>query len=385
MSDAAAGPMPPAPRGRQPWAVRLALSRRFHALCARVPGLKHIARSEGAALFDIVQGFVQSQALLALVELRVLHRLAEGPLPLAALARPAGVPAERMAILCKAGAGLGLMAERRGQWRLTVRGAAFLTVPGLEAMVRHHPVLYRDLADPVAFFRGETQPELAGFWPYVFGAGGAADPELAARYSALMADSQGLVAADTLGLVNLAGIRRLMDVGGGTGAFLAAVGAAHPKLEMVLFDLPAVVPGAEARFAQAGLRGRVRIVPGSFRSGPLPMGADAISLVRVLYDHADSTVAQLLRAVHAALPEGGQVIVSEPMSGGDVPDPATDVYFSVYTLAMQTGRTRSAAEIQHLLENAGFERCVHHRGFRPFVTSVVTGVKSVNPTAQKSV
>lgn len=385
MSDAAAGRVKPARRGRQPLAVRLGLSPRFHAFCAKVPGLKHLARAEGAALFDIVQGFVQSQALLALVELRVLHRLAEGPLALPALAGPAGVPVERMSVLLHAGAGMGLLAERRGVWRLTVRGAAFLAVPGLEAMVRHHPVLYRDLADPVAFFRGETQPELAGFWPYVFGAGGAADPELAARYSALMADSQGLVAADTLRAVDLTGITRLMDVGGGTGAFLAAVGAAYPKLDMVLFDLPAVVPGAEARFANAGMRGRVRIVPGSFRDDPLPTGADAISLIRVLYDHADSTVEQLLRAVFAALPEGGRVIVSEPMAGGDRPDPATDVYFSVYTLAMQTGRTRSGAEIQRMLGDAGFSNLQFKPGFRSFVTSVVTGVKSVKRGAQKSV
>ncbi len=385
MSDAAAGPMARPAKARQPWAVRLGLSPRFHAFCAKVPGLRHIARAEGAALFDIVQGFVQSQALLALVELRVLHRLAEGPAPLAALAGPAGVPAERMAILCKAGAGLGLMAERRGLWRLTVRGAAFLAVPGLEAMVRHHPVLYRDLADPVAFFRGETQPELAGFWPYVFGAGGAADPTLAARYSALMADSQGLVAADTLRMVDFRGVRHLMDVGGGTGAFLAAVGAACPDLRMTLFDLPAVVPGAEARFAAAGLRGRVKIVPGSFRDDALPGGADAISLVRVLYDHADSTVTQLLRAVWAALPEGGRIVVSEPMAGGAQPDPATDVYFSVYTLAMQTGRTRSGPEIERMLGEAGFVDCQYRPGFRSFVTSVVTGVKSVNDSPQKSV
>ena len=385
MSDAAAGTVTRKARARQPWAVRLGLSPRFHALCARVPGLRHIARAEGAALFDIVQGFVQSQALLALVEFRVLHRLAEGPAALAALAGPAGVPPDRMAILCKAGAGLGLMAERRGLWRLTVRGAAFLAVPGLEAMVRHHPVLYRDLADPVAFFRGETQPELAGFWPYVFGAGGAADPELAARYSALMADSQGLVAADTLAAVDFRGIRHLMDVGGGTGAFLAAVGAAHPGLAMTLFDLPAVVPGAAARFAAAGMGGRVRIVPGSFREEALPGGADAISLVRVLYDHADSTVAGLLRAVWAALPEGGRILISEPMAGGARPDPATDVYFSVYTLAMQTGRTRSGVEIQHMLEEAGFADCQFRPGFRSFVTSVVTAVKPVNDAAQKSV
>ncbi|ESW61381.1 MAG: SAM-dependent methlyltransferase [Rhodobacter sp. CACIA14H1] len=385
MSDTLAGSVTPARRGRQPWAVRLGLSPRFHAFCARVPGLRGLARAEGAALFDIVQGFVQSQALLALVELRVLHRLAEGPLPLAALAGPAGVPVERMGVLLRAGAGLGLLACRRGQWRLTVRGAAFLTVPGLEAMVRHHPVLYRDLADPVAFFRGETVPELAGFWPYVFGAGGAADPELAARYSALMADSQGLVAADTLSLVDFGSVRHLMDVGGGTGAFLAAAGAEYPGLRMTLFDLPAVVPGAAARFAAAGMSGRVEIVPGSFRDDALPQGADAVSLVRVLYDHSDATVAALLRAVHDALPEGGRVVVSEPMAGGERPDPATDVYFSVYTLAMQTGRTRSAAEIGAMLEAAGFAGVQIHKGFRPFVTSVVTAVRPVNDAAQKSV
>ena len=385
MTDAAAGPAAPSRRRRQPWAVRLGLSPRFHAFCARVPGLRHIARAEGAALFDIVQGFVQSQALLALVELRVLHRLAEGPAPLAALAGPAGVPAERMAILCRAGAGLGLMAERRGLWRLTVRGAAFLAVPGLEAMVRHHPVLYRDLADPVAFFRGETQPELAGFWPYVFGAGGAADPGLAQRYSDLMADSQGLVAADTLRLVDFRGVRHLMDVGGGTGAFLAAVGAAHPGLRMTLFDLPAVVPGATARLAAAGVADRVTIQPGSFRDDSLPQGADAISLVRVLYDHADTTVAALLRAVHDALPPGGRVVVSEPMSGGARPDPATDVYFSLYTLAMQTGRTRSGAEIARMLGDAGFSDMKVQPGFRPFVTSVVTAVRPNVEDVQKSV
>lgn len=377
MTDAASGPgLRPVRAARQPFAVRLGLSARFHAFCARVPGLRLIARREGEALFDIVQGFVQSQALLALVELRVLHRLAEGPAPLAALAGPAGVPAARMAVLLQAGAGLGLIAQRRGIWRLTVRGAAFLTVPGLEAMVRHHPVLYRDLADPVAFFRGETQPELAGFWPYVFGAGAAEDPGLAQRYSDLMADSQGLVAADTLRLVDLRGVAHLMDVGGGTGAFLAAVGAAHPAMRMTLFDLPAVVPGAEARFAAAGMRDRVTIVPGSFRDDSLPQGADAISLVRVLYDHSDETITALLQSVHAALPPGGRVVVSEPMSGGDSPDRATDVYFSVYTLAMQTGRTRSGSEIARMLGNAGFSSPVILQGFRPFVTSVVTATKA---------
>ncbi|MEY4696699.1 MAG: hypothetical protein RIT14_1127 [Pseudomonadota bacterium] len=377
MTDAATGPAAVQSAPGLPLAVRLGLSARFHALCARIPGLKHIARREGVALFDLVSGFVQSQALLALVELRLLHRLAEGRATTAQLAALADVPVDRMAILAQAGAALGLMAQSGGQWRLTMRGAAFLAVPGLEAMVRHHPVLYRDLSDPVAFFRGATEPGLAAFWPYVFGAGGAADPALAQRYSDLMADSQGLVAADTLALVDFSAARHLLDLGGGTGAFLAAVGRAHPHLALSLFDLPAVVPGAEARFAAAGMDGRVTIHPGSFRDDPLPRGADMISLVRVLYDHADATVAGLLRAVFATLPPGGRIVISEPMSGGALPDRATDVYFAIYTLAMRTGRTRSADEIARMLAEAGFSVCRIRQGFRPFVTSVVTGQRLI--------
>ena len=355
------------------WAAKLVLQPWFHRLCGRVPGLRRIARAEGAALFEVVSGFVRSQALLALVELRVLHRLADAPASTAALATPAGVPVDRMLVLLQAGAALKLLRRKGDLWRLTMRGAAFLTVPGLEAMVRHHPVLYRDLNDPVAFFKGETQPELAGFWPYVLGAGGAADPGLAARYSDLMADSQGLVAEDTLRLIDFSGITHLMDVGGGTGAFLAAVGAAHPGMKRTLFDLPAVVAGARARLGPD-----VTITPGSFRDDALPQGADAISLVRVLYDHADATVAALLHNVRQALAPGGRLIVSEPMSGGTRPDPATDVYFAVYTLAMQTGRTRSGAEIAGLLHAAGFDAITPARSLRPFVTSALAARVSAN-------
>jgi demethylspheroidene O-methyltransferase len=377
MTDLPLGAEPQARRSGLGWLTRLALSPRFHAISQRIPGLRSISRQEGEALFDTLSGFVQSQVLMALVELDVLAALRKGPLRTAALAHAAGVAPDRMAILMQAAAALKLV--RRGRdddWHLAPRGAAFLTVPGLAAMVRHHRVLYRDLADPTAFLRGETTPELAGFWPYVFGAGAAADPQTAATYSQLMADSQGLVATDTLAVVDFSNVRNLMDVGGGTGSFLTAVGQAVPGPQLTLFDLPSVVPGATARFASAGLAARTHIVAGSFREDRLPQGADAISLIRVLYDHADSTVTALLSAVHAALPPAGRVVISEPMSGGQTPDRATDVYFAFYTLAMGTGRTRSASEIEILLKNAGFGAIRIHLSQRPYVTQVVTATKA---------
>ncbi|MCH2166288.1 MAG: acetylserotonin O-methyltransferase [Oceanicola sp.] len=330
------------------------------------------ASRDGVALFDIVAGFVNAQVLQALVELNILRDLRDAPASAAQLGAHHGIAAPRMRRLLDAGVALGLLDLSRQGYQTGRQGAAALGVPGLLDMIRHHAVFYRDMADPVALLRGDTETELARFWPYVFGAGAAGDPALAERYSALMTDSQALVAEETLRTIGFDDTRHLMDVGGGTGAFLRAAAATQPQMQLTLFDLPAVVPAATAAFAEAGLTARTVIHPGSFRDDPLPQGADTVSLVRVLYDHEDDTVLALLRSVHAALPAGGTLVVSEPMRGGKTPHRAGDVYFAFYCMAMQTGTARSPEEICQLLEKAGFAEIEQPKSRRPFVTSVIT-------------
>jgi demethylspheroidene O-methyltransferase len=366
------------------WGNRLAASRGFQAWASRFPFTRGIAKREGEALFDLVAGFVHSQVLHALVELRVLHMLLDAPATARAVAGRTNLDPRRAEVLLRAGVALGLMKLRRdGLFALSRRGAALLGVPGLEAMILHHRAFYRDLEDPVGFLRDGSDTELARFWPYVFGKAAEIEPEVARTYSDLMADSQALVAEETLRTVDFGGITRLMDVGGGSGAFLAAVASAYPKLQATLFDLPEVVPSAEERFRRAGLGARVTVTGGSFRDGPLPQGADAISLVRVLYDHADETVALLLRRVRAALPPGGRLIISEPMTGGDRPSRPGDTYFALYTMSMGTGRTRAPAEIAGLLKAAGFADVAVRATKRPFVTSVVEARQSAEKEVSK--
>jgi demethylspheroidene O-methyltransferase len=191
-----------------------------------------------------------------------------------------------------------------------------------------------------------------------------------------MAQSQALVAQDTLATVSLRGVTRLMDVGGGSGAFLAAALQRHPGLSARLVDLPAVLEGAEARLRPWCDAGRLQLCPQDFRAGPLPAGADAISLIRVLYDHPDAVVRPLLRRCFEALPPRGRLIISEPMSGGAArPDRATDLYFAFYTLAMGSGEARSQARIAALCAEAGFVGIRRPRVFRPYVTGVVTAMR----------
>ncbi|WP_230374211.1 methyltransferase [Pontivivens ytuae] len=280
------------------------------------------------------------------------------------IAARADLPEGSARRLAQAAASLDLLRREGEGYRLGDLGAAVAGVPGLGDMIRHHALFYRDLADPVALLRGEAEPELAQFWPYVMGDAEVAAP-VAGIYSRLMASSQALVSEETLRAIDLKDVRHLMDVGGGTGAFLRAALAEAPGMEATLFDLPDVVARAEAA-------PRLQVVPGSFRTDALPEGADAISLVRVLYDHDDDAVRALLAKVFATLPAGGRIIISEPMSGGARPERAGDAYFGFYTLAMTTGRPRSPAEHAAFLREAGFADIRTPRMGRPFITQVVT-------------
>ena len=345
------------------------------SLAMRLPIARWFARRDGAEMFKVVQGFVSSQILLAFVEFELLDRLADGSKTVRQLAHETGLDADRLQVFLQAGAALGFLRRRpNGCFGLARKGAALRGVPGLAGMILHHRALYRDLEDPATFLRGGTKTKLAEFWPYVLNASNVGSAA-AERYSLLMTQSQRLVAEDTLRRVQLHGVSHLMDLGGGSGAFLAEVARCHPQMQLTLFDLPETRDAANAYLASVGQLDRVRCIGGNFRSDQLPTGGDAISLIRVLYDHDDATVRDLLNKVFAALPSGGRLIVSEPMSGGERPDPITDVYFAIYTLAMGTGKTRSAAQIGALLKTAGFVDVVHAAPLRSYITSTVTAAK----------
>jgi demethylspheroidene O-methyltransferase len=359
------------------WLTARVLDRRFQARAIANPLTRAVARRQAAQLHDIVSGFVYSQTLSAALESGLLDALRrEGPLTPTGLAPVTGLTPERTRRLAQAAAALGLVDREGDGYVLAPLGAATLAAPGVAEIVRHHRLFYADIADPLALLRGARDTRLSRYWAYVGGAHTHdLDAATAGEYSALMAATQGMVADETLAAFPLTGVRWLLDVGGGEGAFLEAAARRYPGLQIALFDLPAVAARARNRFAAAGLASRATVHKGSFRDDPIPPGADVVSLVRVLYDHDDAVVADLLARVHAALAPGGRVLVSEPMSGGDQPNRAGDAYFGFYTLAMTTGRPRSPAEHAALLRAAGFDRIRCHPTRQGFVTAVISAYR----------
>ncbi len=334
----------------------------------RFPLTRPFARRKAAQLFDLCAGFVYSQVLLACVRLQLFEQLTEGPLALVPLAARLGLSPRAAATLLDAAVALELIERRDGGcYGLSVLGAAVLANPGLAAMIEHHRVLYGDLAEPERLLRGDDgPPALSRFWTYAEHADPAQlTPQQVAEYSTLMTASQRLIADDILDAYPIQRHRCLLDVGGGEGNFVRAAAARAPDLRVLLFDLPAVSARAQIGIEQDGLATRAQAFGGDFKAAALPAGADVVSLIRVAFDHSDETVLALLRAVHAALPAGGTVLLAEPMADVTGAEAMGAAYFGFYLWAMKGGRPRSAAQLRGLLESAGFQGVSTHRTRMP--------------------
>lgn len=144
----------------------------------------------------------------------------------------------------------------------------------------------------------------------------------------------------------------MVDVGGGNGAFLAAILARQPATRGVLFDQPHVVGGAGPILAAAGVADRCEVVGGSFFEA-VPAGGDAYLLKAILHDWEDGDCVRILRTCRRTMVDGAALLVVERELGA--PNEAVDAKFSdLNMLVGPGGRERSADEYAVLFAAAGF-------------------------------
>ncbi len=358
---------------------RLLTSDRFRKWALRFPLTRRVARRNVSDLFDLCASFVYSQILFACVRLDVFALLRNGPMDLVQIAQHLQLPvsgAERLML----GASALKLVERRGAGRfgLGPLGAALIDNPGVVAMIEHHAHLYADLADPVGLLRQRPdrsagyKSSLGAYWAYAAADNpDAAAPGSVSDYSALMAASQSFIADDVLAAYPMTRHRRLLDIGGGAGAFAIKAAVHAPHLQIQVFDLPAVADLANQAFAKAEIGDRAHATGGNFHTDPLPAGVDVATLIRVVHDHDDEAVVNLLRAARAALAPDGVLILAEPLSATAGGDRIAEAYFGFYLLAMGSGRPRSFEQIRALLQAAGFRRIDLRPTHTPLLVRVI--------------
>ena len=351
------------------WRNRLLRNSTFQKWAARLPISQSIARQRATDLHHILAGFVYSQTLSASYKLGLLEYLKDQIATSDEIAEYCDLEKQAALTLVNAATAINLLQKVSDtHWTLGELGASIHGNPGVQSMLRHHDLLYQDMSDPAKLLRQREQTSLRGYWPYVDG--DHTDSAAAARYSELMADSQHLIANHILDVINLTGRTRLLDVGGGTGTFARLAAERFPTSKTAIFDLPQVIASVSPKHSHL-----LQSYAGDMFKDPLPNDFNVISLIRILHDHDDTPVEELLSRCFDALPKGGRLIIAEPMAGTRGAESIGHTYFGFYLWAMGSGRPRTKSEITSMLRRTGFCEICEKKTHIPALVRVIVAKK----------
>ncbi|MEU7979211.1 methyltransferase [Micromonospora sp. NPDC049081] len=182
------------------------------------------------------------------------------------------------------------------------------------------------------------------------------DQELVAQFWDAMFATSRFTARALADAYDFGAHRRLLDVGGGAGAFPIEFCLRLPHLRATILDLPHVCVRAGERIAEAGLTDRISAVPGDFLADPaLPDGHDVILLSMILHDWDEPTNRALLARCFAALPPSGVVVISELLLNDERTGPPEAALMGMNMLVeTEGGKNYSGAEYRAWLTDAGF-------------------------------
>src|SRR5262245_46268896 len=300
------------------------------------------------------------QALYTAAALGVADALAGGPRSSADVARAVGAHPEALHRLLRALVALGLCSTTDdGAFELTPLGACLRS--GTRESVRSwallmgSPMVWGSWGRLIDCVRtGESVPRLDGFESAFYLI--QAHPAEAAIFDQSMTElTRHLAGAIALGY-DFSGIRTLVDVGGGYGALLPPILAAHPEMRGVVFDLPHCRDGALRLFDETRLAHRCEFVGGRFFETVAPAGADAYIMKSVIHDWDDERSVAILRNIRAAMGEASRLLVVEPIvpdRPGSSPFDAMVAGTDLNMLVVAGGRERTAAEFRALVGRAG--------------------------------
>ena len=183
-----------------------------------------------------------------------------------------------------------------------------------------------------------------------------ANPAMSASFDATMAvDAGNSPVADGY---DWTAVRHVADIGGGTGTLIAEILRRNPRLRGTLADLPETAARARGYLEELGLDDRCEVVGQSFFD-PLPPGADAYLLNRVIHDWDDSAATAILRRCAEAAGRTGRVLVIEShgASGGDS---AAFAEMNLRMLVLAGGRERTIDDYSALAAGAGLQVAAVH-------------------------
>lgn len=307
-------------------------------------------------MFTIVSNYWIARAVHAGTALGLPDRLADAPKTAKELAELTGSDPRSLNRLLRALTGIGLFqTDGHGHYTTTELGDTLRTdTPGslasfiqMELGDAHHSAWGQLLH---AVRTGEPGFEKAlgtKIWDFF-----ESNPAMSDHLGQAMTGLTTMVANAVIDAHDFSPYRKIIDIGGGEGGFLATILTTHPKTSGVLFDLPHVVANDRARDATANLAGRCERVGGNFFEN-VPAGGDLYTMKWILHDWDDESSLEILKSCRRAMPKDARLLIIDTVvPDGDDFSPSKIIDLNMMVLS--GGQERTVDEFRYLLSAAGF-------------------------------
>ena len=301
----------------------------------------------------LVTGYRGAKAVFIAAELDLFRALELTDGGAEAVARRVKASRRGVEILLDSLAALGFIEKSGCHYRLTPFARTWLHPDGERSMsnnLRYQELLSPSFADLTATIRsGRPRHGLRSLL--------SKRPDFVNDYIRGMADIAKRPAAELARALDLSKCARMRDVGGGPGTFTLACLAREPRLRAAILDLPETLKMTRRLLRGTACRQRIELLEGDYHLGSFGAGAfDLVLLSHVTHDEGAKQNQAMLRKAHAALRDGGQVVVHDFMTHNDRTGPLFPALFSLHLLAYtDEGMTYSEAEYREWLTDAGFK------------------------------
>jgi (2Fe-2S) ferredoxin/predicted O-methyltransferase YrrM len=300
-------------------------------------------------LMQTIRGFQESRILLTAIELDAFSAVGAGANAVEAAARM-GADARAAAMLLNALVAMELLEKSGEVFRCAPAAARFFAAGApfdARAAMGHFVNMWDRWTRLTEAVRTGTAPDCEDLsdrgdeWT---------EPFIAAMHRIATEAAPAVVAA-----VGASGVRRILDVGGGSGAYSIAFARAEPGLRADILDLSPVLPIARRHIEAAGLSDRISTSAGDLRSDPLGLDYDLVFVSAICHMLSEEENRDLLKRCAGATSAGGRAVVQDFILDPDRTAPRSAALFALNMLTgTRAGNTYTEAEYRQWLLDAGF-------------------------------
>jgi ubiquinone/menaquinone biosynthesis C-methylase UbiE len=262
----------------------------------------------------ITYGFMASKALFAALEFDLFTQVERGAASVGALSKVTGVAENRLISLVTALKSLGLISEAGGRL-INAPAASRYLVAGSPGDFRDY-VRYVNGAFGYESFRhldtalrgDRIFPDKGFYEGMIYDAGIGGERFSSAQHTGSLGPARLLSRR-----LDLKDRHKLLDAGGGSGAYSIAFCAANPRLSATILDFPQTVETAKRYVRDAGFADRIAHIAGNAITVDWPQGHDVVLMSYVWSAVGETDIAILAKRAVDALPPGGLTLVHDFM------------------------------------------------------------------------